>query len=767
MNNSNKSSIQKVTSNSNNKLYQALVVGINKYKSRDLHNLRVPAFNARYIDNRLQQQFQVERLEKATRKQLKEEIANLFKPEGQHPYTALLYFSGYVLPRDKGITEIYLATSDSNPSQEYELGVSLSWLKKILQESPVEQQIIILDCCHQEYKNLDLNTLFPGNKAGKDRFCIISFHKTNKLFISKNSCSELTGAILNELKIKQEEYIDQKILIQRLKYYEKHLRRCGDFTRICFGKSIYLLSASTVPEGINIFSKEPNNPVDINNPYKGLAYFDYEDAKYFYGREKLTDELLEKVRENNFLAIMGATGSGKSSVIRAGLVYQIRQGEQISGSEDWQVYTFQPGKYPLQHLANELQTDVEEFRTKGSEYLKSICEQSSSRVVLVIDQLEEVFTLAKDKEERLREREQFFECLMYALEKVKNNKLCLVLGIRADFFGKFAEQEYKGLARKIQQHLVAVTPMDKDELTQAIEKPAKQLGYTIEPKLVSKLIEDVKNEPGSLPLLQYALQELWEQSTDKCLTVAAYNQLGKSQGIKGILEKHANKVYDSLNKDEQEIAEYIFIQLTQLGDGTGHSRKKVSRSKLIRANSKDKFDKVINILLENNLIAINQETLEDGQKADFLNLSHEALIRHWSKFSDLLYIHRRNIKLKDEIEEAAKKWKGKRKEIDDPKDFLYTGEELREAEIFIEKCKHILPLNADTERFITESQKNRAEQEREEKIQQQNQDLRQKRERENQKLRLIILLTIIVALLFIVSLSSFLFFLEAQKNCRF
>ena len=760
MNNSNNPSIQTVTGNINNKLYQALVVGINNYKCGNLQNLRVPAFNAKYIDNRLRKHFQVERLEKATRKQLKEDISNLFKPEGQHPDTALLYFSGYVLARDKGITEIYLASSDSNPSQEYEFGVSLGWLRRILQDSPVEQQIIILDCCHQEYKKLDLNKLLPGNEAGKDRFFIISFHKYNKFFISKNGCSELTGAILNELKIKQEEYIDQKILIQRLKYYEKHLRRCGDFTRICFGKSIYLLSASTVSKDIDMFSKELNNPLEINNPYKGLAYFDYEDAKYFYGREKLTDELLEKVRENNFLAIMGATGSGKSSIIRAGLVYQIRQGEQISGSEDWQVYTFQPGKYPLQSLADALQTNIEEFKSKGSEHLKSICKRSSSRVVLVIDQLEEVFTLAKDKEESHREREKFFECLMCGLEKVHNNKLCLVLGIRADFFGKCAEQEYIGLARKIQQHLVAVTPMDKEELTQAIEKPAKQLGYTVEPKLISKLIEDVKNEPGSLPLLQYALQEIWKQSTDKYLTVAAYNNLGKSQGIKGILEKHANKVYNSLDKDEKEIAISIFIRLTQLGDGTGHTRKKVLRHKFIRKNYKEQIDRVINILSENNLITINQETLDDGAKADVVNLSHEALIRHWSKFRDWLYYHRKNNKLKKEIEEAAKKWKGKREEIDDSKDFLYTGEELKEAEIFIEQFEHVLSLNVEAKRFIKASQKYREEQK-------QSQELRQKREQENQKLRLIILFTIIIALLFIVSLSSFLYFLEAQKNCHF
>mgnify|MGYP001796339473 CR=1 FL=1 len=309
--------------------------------------------------------------------------------------------------------------------------------------------------------------------------------------------------------------------------------------------------------------------------------------------------------------------------------------------------------------------------------------------------------------------------------------------------------------------------MDKEELIQAIEKPAKQLGYRVEPKLVNKLIEDVKNEPGSLPLLQYALQELWKQSTDKCLTVAVYNKLGKSQGIKGILEKHANNVYDSLDKNEQEIAISIFIRLTQLGDGTGHTRKKVLRHKLIRANFQEKFDKVLSILSENNLITINLETLDNGQKADVVNLSHEALIRHWSKLRDWLYIHRKNNKLKKEIEEAANKWKGKEEEIDDPKDFLYTGKQLKLAENFIEKFEHILPLTADAKRFIKESQKYREEKKREEEIQKQNQYLRQKRERENQKLRIIILFTVIIAFLFIASLSSFLYFLEAQKNCRF
>ncbi|MEB3218551.1 MAG: caspase family protein [Nostocales cyanobacterium 94392] len=759
MNNTNNDSAQEI----NNQLNQALVVGINNYEYRKLKNLHIPDVNAKNIDIRIRKQFQVERIQKASRKQLKEEIVKLFKPEGQHPEIALLYFSGYVLTRNQGISEIYLATSDSNPSQEYELGVSLRWLKKILQESPVEQQIIILDCCHQQYTRLDLNKLLPGNESGKDRFCIALFHKSDSSFQNKNKrCSELTGAILNELKSKQGESIDHKTLIKRLKGYEKSLKRCGDFKRISFGKPIYLLFGDKKSDH-NDVQDDYIIPQDSNNPYKGLAYFDCEDAKYFYGRDQLTDELLEKVREHYFLAIMGASGSGKSSLIRAGLIYQLEQGEQISGSENWKTYIFQPGKNPLQSLAENLNIKVDKLRNEGSEYLKVfINDTDASRVVLVVDQFEEVFSLYKDTEENYQEREKFFECLLGSLGKVNNNKLCLVLGIRADFFGKCAEQDYYGLARKIQQHLIAVTPMNRDELKQAIEKPARQLGYKVEERLVKKLVEDVENEPGSLPLLQYALQELWKRRADKYLTVSAYDKLGDSKGIKGILEKHANQVYESLNKDGKEIAKLIFIRLTRPGDGTGETRSKVSKEKLLKAKSysQEQINQVIETLAINNLITISEEILDNNQKAEVVNLSHEALIRHWSKLRGWLYINRNNTKLKEDIEEAAKKWKSRRTDIEDAKDYLYRGEELKEAETFIDKFGYILPLTNDALKFIEESQKYREEQKcEEEKI--------QIREEENQKLRRIILLTVIVGLTFILSLLGFLLFLEVQKKCRF
>ncbi|NJM18748.1 MAG: hypothetical protein HC907_08540 [Richelia sp. SM1_7_0] len=427
------------------------------------------------------------------------------------------------------------------------------------------------------------------------------------------------------------------------------------------------------------------------------------------------------------------------------------------------IYIFQPGKNPLQSLAENLDIKVAELRSKGSQYLKKFIDQiDSSRVILVVDQLEEVFSLSKENEESHQEREQFFECLLGALGKVNNNKLCLVLGIRADFFGKCAEQEYHGLARKIQQHLIAVTPMNKDELKQAIEKPAKQLGYTVEPRLVEKLIEDVENEPGSLPLLQYALQELWKQRNDKYLTVNAYNKLGDSKGIKGILEKHANQVYDSLDKDGKEIAQFIFIRLTRPGDGTGETRSKVSKEKLLKAKSysQHQINQVIETLAINNLITISEEILDNNQKAEVVNLSHEALIRHWSKLRGWLYINRNNTKLKEDIEEAAKRWKSRRTDIEDAKDYLHRGEELKEAETFIDKFGYILPLTNEALQFIEESQKYREEQKcEEEKI--------QIREQENQKLRRIILLTVIVGLTFILSLLGCVLFLEVQKKCRF
>ncbi|MEO1431168.1 MAG: caspase family protein [Cyanobacteria bacterium J06633_8] len=717
----------KIPSNAPNQKPQALVVGINKYEYKQLKNLQVPTDNAKYMANRLIKEgdFEVELFDAITRKSLKEHIVQLFKPKGQHPEMGLLYFSGYVLVKDEGIKEVFLATSESDPSKYYELGVSLRWLKNLLEESLVEQQIVILDCCYHEEHELHIDNLIPGYQNGIDRFFLIYFNKNIQYFLHENKservCTPFTNAILNILKLDESQEInsvDNRALIQKLKErYENNFKRNGYYKRISFGKRIDILGKPSINR-----SKATLVPVSgINqrkNPYKGLAFFDSEDGEYFFGRQKLTDELLEKVRNNNFLAVLGATGSGKSSVIKAGLIYKLKQGEQISGSENWKIIALVPGISPLESLAEQLAKDAlidiyedydVEFPKKIAEAKKYI-EQGSNglaklirnidtkRVVLVLDQFEEAFILCENK----KDREKFFECLLNASEKVKNNKLCLVLSLRADFFGKCAEQEYYGLARKIQQHLVAVTPMNPEELVEAIKGPAKELGVDVDDDFTKKLVDEVRSEPGSLPLLQYTLEQNWEENnkfwkagSEKILR----DKTNKSLNI--VIEEHANNVYNNLRRTEKVIARYIFLKLTFLGEGTGDTRKKIKANDLINTSRYHKQDitRVTQKLIEDKLISSYKTKIDDGKEIEYVNLVHDALIRHWSQLRVWLNEYRVYSKFREDIQEKAEKWEDK----DRDKSYLYTGEELKEAEKSIENYGHILTLNELAQNFLKAS----------------------------------------------------------------
>lgn len=751
---------------------QALVVGINKYENREFANLQVPAVNARYMEVRLQHKgnFEVETLYKVTRKELKEQIVQLFKPKGHNSKIALLYFSGYVYVKDEGIKEVFLTTSDSDPSEDYELGVSLRWLNQLLKESSVEQQIIILDCCYNEEQKLEIDKFIPGYQNGKDRFILISFHKENTEFLQNNNvCSFLTNAILSTLKEDgKQSCTDNKTLIKILKkQYENRLRDYGNYKRISFGKKINIIVNSSAENNQeNTTSISHHN--QRQNPYKGLAYFEFEDAEYFYGRQKLTDELLEKVRKNNFLAVMGASGSGKSSVTRAGLVYQLKLGEQISGSDKWIISIFQPGNYPLQSLAEALAkgilvdnqdsedeirekiAEAKEYIDRGSDGLEKLISQANTkRVVIVIDQFEEVFIHCKDD----NEKEKFLECLLNTLPKVENNKLCLVLVFRADFFGRCAEQEYYGLARKIQQHLVAVTPMDDDELKDAIEGPANELGVNVGSTLKRDLVTEVKTEPGSLPLLQYFLEKNWEENQKSWQLGNAKKLVNKiNKPLNRVLEDYANNVYKDLPQKERWIAKYIFLKLTYLGENTGHTRKKTAASELDNTSRYESED--INIvkqkLIDNKLIITSTEKRDDGSEVEFVNLIHDALIIHWSKLRFWLNEYSLYSKSKEYIEEKARKWKASKYDTS----YLYTGEELKETEKSIEKYGDILALKTSAKDFIQASIKYRDEQKLKEEQEQQRKNDDKNRRNRNDLLSVVGVVFIVIVLIGIIVFSN-------------
>jgi energy-coupling factor transporter ATP-binding protein EcfA2 len=732
----------------------ALVVGINTYER--LKSLTSPSEDAEAIAQLLSEHgdFTVKRLPavkkedlirvgqktKVTLTQLEKALVELFMPEGnQIPDTALFFFSGHGLRKNLGIQEGYLASSDVNPDGG-NWGLSLQWLRRLLQESPIRQQLVWLDCCYSgELLNFqeNLKEADPGNLGkGRDR-CFIAasreFEVAYEGFSSHHSL--LTEALLQGLDPKRhlDRWVTNYTLVDFLNQALKAVPQSPVSTNS--GGPINLIRNWQAP------SEKSTNLVLTNVcPYKALEYFDCndEDPQYFYGRTELTDQLIEKVRQGNFLAVLGASGSGKSSVVRAGLLHQLKLGRRLSGSDQWQIHILRPSEHPLKSLASAFlepglsEVDRATQFAKAKDLIASgavgleclIAASTASRVVLVVDQFEEVFTLCRDS----TERQQFFECLLGALERT-GNKLCLVLAMRADFFGKCAEQEYAGLATQIEQHLVTVKPMKREELEQAIAEPAKQVGLEVERELITQMIADVDGSPGCLPLLQYTLTELWKERTNR-LTLSTYARLG---GVKGTLQKRATEVYESFTPQQQQAAKRIFLELTQLGEGTEDTRRQVFKRDLVTSQQSEALVEGVIQKLADAKLVVTSELLEKGQglgRVAVVDVAHEALIRHWPLLRQWVDENRDALRKKRTIEEAAEEWleKGKPGELA----YLLSGSKLVEAEVFFESHAESVPLSSLAQEFIEVSrgERDRILKEEEERQQRELEQLRRLLEEE-------------------------------------
>ncbi len=349
---------------------QALVVGINLYpqlKDSSFRpiNLRKAAADAEAIAQLLETygNFQVTRFPaikindsvqidgtpKSTKAQtiaLKEAISNLFNPQNNIPETALLFFAGQGLQEEQGgVTESFLAASDAN-LEKRKLGVSLNWLHQLLEKSPVGQQIVWLDCGYSEaLLELSLEKKATFSNPASDRCLMVSGNNQETQIENKDEHSPFTSKLLEALSP------------------ENNLNRCAtnyslvDYLRKQFPNSkerlIFHNSGSEIILTGELENLDKGAWITGICPYKGLAAYECNqtDPKYFYGRKKLTNLLLEKVRASNFLAVIGASGSGKSSAVNAGLLHQLKLGQRLSGSETWPIIKIRPGENPLTSLA--------------------------------------------------------------------------------------------------------------------------------------------------------------------------------------------------------------------------------------------------------------------------------------------------------------------------------------------------------------------------------------------------------------------------------
>jgi WD40 repeat protein/class 3 adenylate cyclase len=367
-------------------------------------------------------------------------------------------------------------------------------------------------------------------------------------------------------------------------------------------------------------------PADVPCPYKGLASFEADDADDFFGREQLVEDLVGRLQESPFLAVVGASGSGKSSLVRAGVVPELlRQGPALSPA------VFSPGEHPLAELA------------------------AAADPLIVVDQLEEAFTLCRGEDER----RAFFDALLDAADR---GTLVIVV-VRADFYGHCAA--YPRLAKALEDRQALVGPMSEEDLRRAIERPAEHAGLLLEPGLVEGILRDVVGQPGALPLLSHSLLETWKRRSGRMLTLIGYLQAG---GVQGAIAKTAETVYhDALSSDQQALARNIFLRLTEVGDGTEDTRRRVAIAELPpRPQLAEDVDEVLRTLAEARLVTIGEGTVE---------VAHEALIRHWPTLRRWLDEDREGRLIHRRLTEAGQEWNATAR---DPA-LLYRGTRLAGA----------------------------------------------------------------------------------------
>ncbi|MBP0009414.1 caspase family protein [Roseofilum sp. Belize Diploria] len=705
----------------------ALVVGISTYSYRGLSNLDAPAHDAEAIAQKLESglaPFRVERLpgikDKANEglktgkktqvslRQLQTALIRYFKPRGEtYADTVLFYYSGHGL-YDKLTETSYLATSDADPEAN-KWGYPLEQLCKLLRDSPVKRQIIWLDCCHSG-GIVAVNEANPGQQGGYSRCFVAASQEIELAYeLASRSHGVLTDALLRGLNCG--EWIDTLSLSAFVNRYLKNERKTYPQRPLFLntGEPIDLIPRENGGKTEELPELQPNL-----RPYRALNAFDRteEDVKVFFGRRTLTDELLGQICDRPFLAVLGPSGSGKSSVVQAGLLYEIEQGKRRSGTEDWQILgIIKPGDSPLRSLAGIFLEGVKsqtirekvlnDLQERGSTALRELIEgeECEQTLVLVVDQFEEIFSLCRGSEEKERERKDFLNCLFETVD-VLEGQLRLVITLRADFLGKCLEQSDGNLAERIKANRVDMTPLTEAELEEAIAKPAATVGLRVAADLRERLKADIRAAPGSLPLLQYALYELWqdwrksygEGNASDELTLAGYTRIGE---VAGALEKQANAVYESFAESsiEQGLVRRIFLELVQLGDETEDTRRRVLKQELVSdIHPKTMVDEVLDKLAKSRLIVMD----ENDSSAVVIDLAHEATIRHWQQLRSWLNQHRQDLPLIRQLRTEAATWEHKGRQSK----YLLVGARLDNALDCADKYRKLGYLSETVQAFI-------------------------------------------------------------------
>jgi WD40 repeat protein len=406
-------------------------------------------------------------------------------------------------------------------------------------------------------------------------------------------------------------------------------------------------------------------------PFKGLASFEPVDADYFFGRERLVAELVARLAGAGFLGIVGPSGSGKSSVLRAGLLPALAGGV-LPGSDGWRRLLLRPGERPLEELRRVL---VSGAKDPLAEALGTL--PTGARLLLAVDQFEELFTACRSDTERVA----FVDMLARAAAD-PGGRAVVVVALRADFYGRFAA--YPGLAELLSANHVLVGPMQASELRRAVALPAGRVGLRVEPELADGLVDDVEGEPGALPLLSTALLELWQKRRDNALTLAAYRESG---GVHGAVARLAEGTYARISDGDKPYVRAIMLRLVGEDEGDAPVRRRASLAEF-ELEEDGRVAAVLTTLADARLVTVGQGSVE---------VAHEALLREWPRLREWVEEDTEGRRLRRHVTQAAMEWDAAGRDQGE----LYRGARLAAALDW--SAEHAFELNELEREFVTES----------------------------------------------------------------
>jgi WD40 repeat protein/tRNA A-37 threonylcarbamoyl transferase component Bud32 len=406
-------------------------------------------------------------------------------------------------------------------------------------------------------------------------------------------------------------------------------------------------------------------------PFKGLASFEPVDAEYFFGRERLVAELVARVVGAGFLGIVGPSGSGKSSVLRAGLLPALAGGV-LPGSGGWRRLLLRPGERPLDELRRTLVSGAKDPLAEALDAL-----HVNERLLLAVDQLEELFTACRSDSERAA----FVDTLARAAADPEGRAV-VVVTLRADFYGRFAA--YPGLAELLGANHVLVGPMQASELRRVVELPASRVGLRVERELADALVDDVEGEPGALPLLSTALLELWQKRQDNALSLAAYRESG---GVHGAVARLAEDTYARIPNERKVLVRAIMLRLVGEGEREAPVRRRAPLGELDLERNGDVAG-VLAMLADSRLVTVGEGSVE---------VAHEALLSEWPRLREWIEEDTEGRRLRRHITQAATEWDAAGRDQGE----LYRGARLVAALDWA--ADHALDLNDLEREFVTES----------------------------------------------------------------